>query len=119
MPPHPADLIRRYYGAYETDQRDVLEEMLSPDFRFSSPQDDAIDRATYFERCWPGHADFREFRLLQLAVDGDHALVRYEAIRHDGTGFQNVEHFEFNGQRIRRTDVYFGRPAGTIAQVRA
>src|SRR6266496_5196812 len=87
MSPSPADLIHRYYEAYETDRRDVLEEVLSLEYRFSSPVDDGIDRATYFEKCWPGHADFREFQLLQLAFDGDYALVRYDAIRHDGTGF--------------------------------
>jgi len=116
MSPSPADLIHRYYEAYETDRRDVLEEVLSLEYRFSSPVDDGIDRATYFEKCWPGHADFREFQLLQLAFDGDYALVRYDAIRHDGTGFQNVEHFEIGSECIVRTDVYFGRPVGAVAE---
>src|SRR5580700_6762725 len=47
-------LIRRYYQAYEDDDRVAIEQLLHPGFTFTSPSpdDDRIDRATYFERCW-------------------------------------------------------------------
>jgi ketosteroid isomerase-like protein len=47
------ELARRSYEAYETGDRGVLEELLTDDFTFFSPADVGIDRATYFERCWP------------------------------------------------------------------
>ena len=53
----PADdrlkLARDAYGAYESGDRSVVEELLTDDFTFYSPADVGIDRAKYFERCWP------------------------------------------------------------------
>ena len=46
-------LARDAYGAYESGERRVLEELLTDDFTFYSPPDPGIDRATYFQRCWP------------------------------------------------------------------
>lgn len=44
-------VARDSYRAYEPGDRALLERCLSEDFTFSSPVDDRIDRATYFERC--------------------------------------------------------------------
>ena len=41
-------LVHGYYAAYGRKDRQVVEDLLSDDFTFSSPQDDHIDRATYF-----------------------------------------------------------------------
>jgi len=102
------DLIRSYYRAYETSDRSVVEKLLSDDFTFTSPLDDRIDRATYFAKCWPGNEHIERFRLDQLVLDGDQALIRYEAAESAGTTFRNVEHFELDGQQITHIDVYFG-----------
>lgn len=102
------DAIRRYYHAYESGDREVVEQLLTDDFTFTSPQDDRIDRTTYFAKCWPGHEHLQQFTLRQVMVDGDHALVRYQAVRADGTSFHNVEYFEFIDTQVNRIDVYFG-----------
>src|SRR5947207_68775 len=53
----PADdrlkIVRDCYGAYESGDRRILEGHLADDFRFYSPPDPGIDRAPYFQRCWP------------------------------------------------------------------
>lgn len=51
----PGELVRRYYQAYEDDDRPAIEELLHRGFTFTSPNpdDDQIDRAMYFERRWP------------------------------------------------------------------
>jgi ketosteroid isomerase-like protein len=104
-----ADLIRSYYRAYETGDRATVERVLSHDFTFTSPLDDRIDRAAYFDRCWAYHTQLRTFRLDQLVVDGNHALVRYQAEEAAGTTFHNIEHFELDEQqRVTHIDVYFG-----------
>jgi ketosteroid isomerase-like protein len=108
----PADLlalVRRYYQAYENDDRSAIEQLLQPDFTFTSPQDDRIDRAAYFERCWPPHERIVSFTLFDVCADAHGALVRYRAAESAGPGFANVEHFEFAGDRISHVDVYFGR----------
>ncbi len=44
-------IARDCYGAYESGDRRVVEELLTEDFTFSSPADVGIDRETYFEGC--------------------------------------------------------------------
>ena len=44
------DLVRRLFGAYQSKDRKVMEELLSDEFTFTSPYDDHIDRTAYFER---------------------------------------------------------------------
>src|SRR5436305_12044197 len=47
---------RDSYRAYETGDRDLIESVLADDFTFYSPPDPGLDRAQYFERCWPNAA---------------------------------------------------------------
>lgn len=105
-------LIRRYYQAYENDDRPAIEQLLHPDFTFTSPNDDRIDRATYFARCWPPHERIESFALLDVCADDKGALIRYRAGELSGPGFANVEHFEFSGDHISHVEVYFGRELG-------
>lgn len=42
------EVARACYGAFESGDREVLEEPLSDDFTFSSPADVGLDRAAYF-----------------------------------------------------------------------
>jgi hypothetical protein len=104
-------LIRRYYGAYEGDDRLAIEGVLHPEFTFTSPSpgDDMIDRATYFERCWPPHERIESFDLLDVIADSDTALIRYRATVPGEVGFQCVEHFEFAEGLVSHIEVYFGR----------
>ena len=44
-------LIRHYYQAYDNDDRLAIEPLLHPGFTLTSPDDDRIDRAAYFNRC--------------------------------------------------------------------
>jgi ketosteroid isomerase-like protein len=102
------DVVRRCYAAYESGEREVVEELLTDDFRFWSPADPGIDRATYFERCWPNNEHLRAFEFVRLHEVGDEAVVTYEAERTDGSRFRNTEIFGFAGDRIRTVEVYFG-----------
>jgi ketosteroid isomerase-like protein len=110
----PADrleIIRGYYTAYENDDRSAIEPLLHPDFTFSSPEpdDNRIDRTTYFERCWPNHKRIISFELEDLCADASDALIRYRATDTTGPGVSNTEHFEFTDGLISHIDVYFGR----------
>lgn len=102
-------LIRCYYQAYENDDRSAIEPLLHPEFTFSSPDDDRIDRIAYFDRCWPGHERIAPFTLLDACADARDALIRYRASELSGPGFENVDHFEFTDDVISHVEVYFGR----------
>jgi len=104
-----AQMLRALYAAYIDRRKDIVGAMLTENFTFSSPQDDHIDRATYFERCWPNEPELNAFDIEFLAVRGDEAVVRYRAEMTDGKAFRNIESFRFDGDRIASVDVYFGR----------
>ena len=106
---HRIALARACYEAYQNDDLDALEQLIADDFAFWSPYDDGIDRATYFERCWPNHENTAafEFKRLQELGDGE-VLVTYEATRADGSRFRNTEVLTFAGDQVRLVEVYFG-----------
>jgi ketosteroid isomerase-like protein len=101
-------LARETYGAYESGDREVLERLLSDDFTFYSPYDPGIDRAAYFERCWPNAETIAGFEFIRLAEVGDEVLVTYESTKTDGRRFRNTELLAFDGDRLVRAEVYFG-----------
>ena len=102
-------LARASYGAYESGDRSVLEDLLADDFVFYSPPDPGIDRATYFERCWPNHELHKRFAYERLQEIGNgEVLVTYEAERTDGSRFRNTEILRFEGDKLTRAEVYFG-----------
>jgi ketosteroid isomerase-like protein len=96
------------YGAYVDKDRDRVEQLLTEDFTFSSPADVGIDRARYFERCWPNAGNTGAFEFVRLIETGDEVIVTYEATRSDGSRFRNTEVLGFDGDRISRAEVYFG-----------
>ena len=102
------DTVKATYTAFATADRDLIESLLADDLVFSAPPDVGIDRATYFERCWPGAGGTERFDYVRLAEVGDEVLVTYEATRKDGTRFRNTEIFGFDGDRIASIEVYFG-----------
>ena len=51
-----AEVVHEYFAAFQAQDRATAERLLAQDFTFSSPRDDRIDRAAYFERCWPNAA---------------------------------------------------------------
>lgn len=101
-------LVRDTYRAYSTGDRELIESLLSPGYTFSAPPDVGIDRARYFERCWPAAGSFARHDFVRLRETGDEVLVTYEATRADGSRFRNTEIFGFDGGQIASTEVYFG-----------
>jgi ketosteroid isomerase-like protein len=101
-------LVREAYGAYESGDRRVIEELLTDDFRFYSPADVGLDRATYFERCWPNAELIEAFEFKRLVRAGNEVVVTYESTKTDGKRFCNTEVLTFEGDKICRTEVYFG-----------
>jgi ketosteroid isomerase-like protein len=101
-------LARDAYGAYVSGDRSVLEELLSEDFTFYSPADVGIDRLRYFERCWPNAELIEAFEFKRLIEVGDEVVVTYESRKTDGHRFRNTEVLTFEGEKICRTEVYFG-----------
>jgi ketosteroid isomerase-like protein len=101
-------LVRDSYRAFQTADRELIERVLADDLVFSAPPDVGIDRAAYFERCWPNAGRIAAFAFERLVEADGEVFVTYEATRADGTRFRNTEIFGFAGGRISRIEVYFG-----------
>jgi ketosteroid isomerase-like protein len=100
--------VRDCYRAYETGDRSLIEELLAEDLTFYSPPDPGIDRAAYFERCWPNAGTIRSYEFKRLFEHGDEVFVTYESTKTDGRRLRNTEVLTFAGDRISRVEVYFG-----------
>ena len=103
-----ADTIRAIFAAYLANDRNFVENALCDDFRFTSPYDDAIDKPTYFERCWKNSDWIERHELERIFVEGDEAFVTYRCVAKDGKTFRNTEFVVFEGDKVKRIDVYFG-----------
>lgn len=104
-----AEVVRSCFEAYLAQDRDAAESLIANDFVFTSPQDDHIDRAAFFERCFPTAARLRAQELLHVApTDGDDVFVLYEYELHTGERHRNAEVLTVRDDEIVETQVFFG-----------
>ena len=111
---HPVAVVRELYRCFREQDRAAAELLISPDFRFTSPQDDHLDRDAFFERCFPTIHRFRRYTLLH-AVDTDdhHVLSVYEYELADGGGtYRNAELHTVHDGRADEVQVFFGGRVG-------
>ncbi len=116
------ELARRYYEAYETDDRSLIEDILADGFTFTSPIDDHIGRGEYFARCWPNHVSHRKFHFEAMMEEGDVVLVVYRLEMHfpnavhPDASFRNVERMIFEKGGLKSVEVFFGDPPGGLTR---
>jgi ketosteroid isomerase-like protein len=101
-------LVRKCFSAYELKDRQMIEDLLSDDFTFTSPLDERIDRAEYFKRCWPNSENIQSSQIEKLFENDNEAFVRYECEMKTGKKFRNTEWFRFEGGKLKEVQVFFG-----------
>jgi ketosteroid isomerase-like protein len=101
-------IARASYEAYVAKDRAAIEKLIAPDFHFTSPLDNRIDRATYFARCWPNSERIRDFDFINLVPDHDRVFVTYEGRGAKGARFRNTEIVTVRNGQIAEVEVYFG-----------
>ena len=99
---------RAAYEAYVAKDRVAIEKLIAPDFHFTSPLDNRIDRATYFARCWPNSERIKGFDFIDLVPDRDRVFVIYEGRSANERGFRNTEVVTVRKNQIVDVQVYFG-----------
>jgi hypothetical protein len=101
-----AETAFRYYLAQD---RNAAMPLYAEDFSFTSPQDDHIGKAAFFERCFPTASRMREHRLLCLTSAGqDLVFAYYEYELTSGTRHRNVEAITVRDGLIHEVQVFFG-----------
>jgi hypothetical protein len=101
-------IARAAYEAYVSKDRAAIETVIAPDFHFTSPLDNRIDRATYFARCWPNSEMMKGFEFINLIVDRDRVFVTHEGHKASGPVFSNAEIVTVRQNQIVDVEVYFG-----------
>jgi len=101
--------VRRFFECYLTQNRGTAEELAAADLTFTSPQDDHIDRATYFEKCFPTADRVRSQELLRVtAATDEDVFVMYEYDLHAGGRYRNAELITVRDGKIVEVQVFFG-----------
>jgi hypothetical protein len=100
--------VRAMYEAFVARDRAAIEPLLADAFHFTSPLDNRIDRAAWFERCWPNRARIDGFDFVAVVPAGNRVFVIYEARTEAGKRFRNSEVCLFQGRQVVEVEVYFG-----------
>jgi ketosteroid isomerase-like protein len=106
--PDFASLVRASYQAFVKKDRALIESLLAPDFHFTSPLDNRLDRDTYFKRCWPNSANIESFEFIRVVQDDNTVIVTYEGASTTGHCFRNTEIATVRDSQIVAVEVYFG-----------
>ncbi len=104
------DTVRAVFDAYREQDRDTMDRLLADGFVFTSPQDDHIDKATFFERCFPTADRFASQELLYVVpAGGDDVFAMYEyELKDSGDRHRNVELLTVRNEQVTETQVFFG-----------
>jgi ketosteroid isomerase-like protein len=108
MEKSPLEIARAAYEAYVRKDRAAMETLVADDYRFTSPLDNNLDRATYFDRCWPNSAQISAFQIMRASEDGPRVFIVYEARTAAGKRFRNCELHTARDGKLVETEVYFG-----------
>jgi ketosteroid isomerase-like protein len=111
-PSDRSQLAKQLYEAFADGDRDATERLLGEEFEFHAPPDPRLDRAGYFDRCWPHAGAGGSFEFVRIIESGDEVVVTYVGTRPNGTRFRNTEVLTFDGDQVRRAEVYFGWDPG-------
>jgi ketosteroid isomerase-like protein len=103
------ETVRGMFESYLAQDRDTADRLLADDFVFTSPQDDHIDKAAFFERCFPTVERLVSQEMLYVVpTEGDDVFVMYEYELKTGERHRNVEVLTVRDDRITETQVFFG-----------
>jgi ketosteroid isomerase-like protein len=101
-------VVQKYFQAYTDKDRAAIEAVVDESFRFSSPWDNRIDRATYFRRCWKVSEAIVSRKAIHTLADGDLVFVTYELALTSGKISRNTEIITLRHGKIVDVEVYFG-----------
>jgi ketosteroid isomerase-like protein len=103
------EIVQAIMDAYYGNARETAERLIADDLVFTSPQDDHIDRAAYFERCFPTADRTVSHRTLELVGAGEHGVfIQYEYELTNGDVHRNTEFITVRDGQIHEIEVYFG-----------
>ena len=101
------DTAKAIYEAYVAKDRAAAERLIADGFRFTSPLDNGLDRASYFAICWPNSETAEGFKIVHMVENGAQVFVTYEG-QSKQARFRNTEILTVRDGQIAEVEVYFG-----------
>jgi hypothetical protein len=105
---NPLAIARACFEGCVNKDRAAIESLLRDDFHFASPIDNALDRTTYLQRCWPNSRYTESLYYIYQVEEGDRAFIVYEARTTTGKGFRNAEIHTVRDGKLPAVEIYFG-----------
>ena len=103
------ETVRAMFDAYLAGDAAAASALLADSFRFTSPQDDAIDKDAFLERCFPTAERVAWQSILELVPAGDDGVfILYEYELKAGGRHRNTEYIVVRDGPLQETHVFFG-----------
>lgn len=104
----PAELAKSLYRAFQNQERNVLENLFSEDFTFTSPDDKNLDKKQFFEISFPFSEKVKSFEFLKVVENGNDVFVIYRCSAEDLPDFENTELLTIMDGKVRSVRVFYG-----------
>lgn len=104
----PTELVLELFRAFQSQEREIIDNLLSSDFIFSSPHDKKLNKEQYFEICYPFSEEVNEFEFQTIVEKGNEVFVIYKCSAIDHACFINTEYFTIENGKIKSIKVFFG-----------
>ncbi len=75
-------ILKNYYAAWLSSDREAARNHLCDDLKFHSPQDKFKTADAFLGECWQYADQFRDMKLLQEAYSADAAFIAYRFNEH-------------------------------------
>lgn len=103
------EVVRASFEAYLAQDRGAADRVLADNLVFTSPQDDHIGKASYFDRCFPTTDRLKSQEILELVSAGDDGVfILYEYELRTGDRYRNTEFITVREGKIVEIQVFFG-----------
>jgi ketosteroid isomerase-like protein len=103
------EAVRAFFRFYLAGDQAGAEPLVADDFVFTSPVDDHIDRAAFFERCFPTADRLLSQEIVHaVPAGGGRVFVCYEYELRAGGRFRNTELITVRDGVLTEAQVYFG-----------
>ncbi|HJW40786.1 MAG TPA: nuclear transport factor 2 family protein [Rhizomicrobium sp.] len=121
LSPENEQLVRKWYGSWETRDWGTTGNLLADNFTFSSAAgDDHISKSAFKKQCWETQIDhIKQFSLLHVFGSGNEALVMYDCVTRNGKTLRNVEFLRLNAGKVAAIECYFGAQSSFPSAVSA
>ena len=105
----PATVVERFFRSYLEQDLAAAQDIAADAMVFTSPQDDHIDRATYFGKCFPTASRVNSQQIMYLvAVSAEDVVLMYEYELAGGARHRNTELITVRDGQVVEVQVFFG-----------